>query len=963
MKLTFINKKTGLSLLFSFLFFVTSYGQVSIADSNVCTAHHLGAQLSGVTPISSGITVDDGWSGVFQLNGGIGAPFTFNYFGNNYTSCIIGGNGLIGFNIALASTWQNWSITSPLLGNTDVLNSICGPWADICLPCNLAMGSITYSTSGVAPNRRFCATWCSAPMYSCTAQWTTSQIILYETTNVIEVHIRNKTICASWNSGRAIVGVQNATGTVAVAAPGRDFPSVWSVTTTPEAWRFTPSGSTYTCASIPYSPLPFNSPISYWYDSVTNTYLGSGNIVVSPTVTTTYKAAFIACKDTVIDYITVTPTLAPGTEPTLTGVPWINPSECGACDGVMTLTGVRQHQIDTVHYTDPYGVTHTFVDSASSTGTIVMGGLCAGIYSNIYITVGTCRTPAYNDTLVTPTLSVSHVTFTNPTVCGRNDGTVTIWGLTPSKPDTVTYTDALGPHTVTGVVGADSSITLTGLVGYSSGATGTTTYTFNVKVRFCSVTATATLTDPPPYIPTFDTVVTLGCEGDRIDFNNTTVPGGYYSFWTFGDGATDNTASPFHVFATHTSTPKYTGNYVITLAYNTTPTRMAHCEASVSKAFQPDHQIHAVFTTDVDTTCLGVPFHFINSSTTHYNPTYLWTYQPGVEETTTDVTVIPSHAFPVGGKYRPMLKVTDAIGCVDSLPRDLEVVSINVKAGFGLLSYSTPNGDSTVCLYNGAKGLESAPDSIFLRAYDSVVYSQKEVENPSYHIDWTWIPSSSNPATGGLATFNTQFPKFAGLGNYTYTVIGTTNTFGCSDTQEVVVHSYPPVVLTDLTPSGQIVTLGSTIQLHAAGAAYYWWTPDDGSLNDPNINNPVATPHDTTTVYTVHGMSLWGCPSEAKVVVYVDNGTEEFVPSAFTPNGDGLNDVFRPLKLRFQKLVDFRVFNRWGQLMYQTITPDAGWDGSFKGVPQDMGTYHYSIIIQRPDGKEKQINGTVNLIR
>jgi gliding motility-associated-like protein len=708
------------------------------------------------------------------------------------------------------------------------------------------------------------------------------------------------------------------------------------------------------------APITLSAPSGFayytWYDSTTfSPVLGTLQAIVlpSPPVATTFACVIapypgFGCADTI--YTRVVPSdlhLYPS-------------NDTAICPG--ETVRLTDSAVDVV--VGP--VTHTWTPATGlscSTCAVVMATPTVTTTYTVTTSNSMGCTQTDSITVLIIQLAVSHVTFTNPTVCGLNDGTVTLWGLTPLKPYTITYTDPLGAHTVTGVVAADSSAVLTGLVGYSSGTVGSMTYTFNITVGLCTTTATVTLTDPPPYMPSFDTVVILGCEGDRVNFINTSVPSGYYSFWTYGDGTPeDNATSPAHIFHTESNTPKYTGNYTITLAYNTTPSRMPHCELSTTKVFAPDHQIHAVYTTDVDTTCLGVPFNFINGSTTHHNPAYKWTYQPGVEETITNVATIPGYAFPVGGQYRALLTVTDEIGCVDTVSHPQEVVSVNVKAGFGLLSYLTPNADTSVCLYNNGPG--APPDSIFLRAYDSVVYSQQQTGNSSYHVDWTWMPSGNNPATGGLASYNTQFPKFAGLGHYTYSVIAITSTFTCRDTQEVIIHSHPPLVLTELTPSGQLVPLGSTIQLHAAGATYYWWTPDDGTLNDANINNPVATPRDTTTVYTVHGMNPWGCPAEAPIIVYVDNNTEEFIPSAFTPNGDGLNDIFRPLKIRrFQKLVDFRVYNRWGELLYQTITPDAGWDGTFKGAPQDMGTYHYSVIIQRPDGKEKQFKGTVDLIR
>ena len=69
------------------------------------------------------------------------------------------------------------------------------------------------------------------------------------------------------------------------------------------------------------------------------------------------------------------------------------------------------------------------------------------------------------------------------------------------------------------------------------------------------------------------------------------------------------------------------------------------------------------------------------------------------------------------------------------------------------------------------------------------------------------------------------------------------------------------------------------------------------------------------------------------------------------------------MKLKFQKLVDFRVYNRWGETVFQTATPDVGWDGTYKGQLQDMGTYVYEIIVAMPSGENKIYKGNVTLIR
>jgi gliding motility-associated-like protein len=142
------------------------------------------------------------------------------------------------------------------------------------------------------------------------------------------------------------------------------------------------------------------------------------------------------------------------------------------------------------------------------------------------------------------------------------------------------------------------------------------------------------------------------------------------------------------------------------------------------------------------------------------------------------------------------------------------------------------------------------------------------------------------------------------------------------------------------------------------------WKPDDGSLSNPNINNPVAKPT-TTTIYTVYGYDHNGCLDSAYVHVIVDSTMTEDIPSGFTPNGDGLNDVFRPVGLKFQNIVEFRVYNRWGQQLFYSNNPKVGWDGTFNGVPQDLGVYYYVIIAGRPggDGVDVTYKGEVTLIR
>jgi gliding motility-associated-like protein len=196
----------------------------------------------------------------------------------------------------------------------------------------------------------------------------------------------------------------------------------------------------------------------------------------------------------------------------------------------------------------------------------------------------------------------------------------------------------------------------------------------------------------------------------------------------------------------------------------------------------------------------------------------------------------------------------------------------------------------------------------------------------------------------------------SGVYTVTYTLLN------CPSLGSANVVVLPALVMTNITPT-QTIPYGKTVQLNADGALYYWWQPNDGSIDNPNINNPIAAPRDST-VYTVIGTNLAGCKDTATIIINVDNSMVDIAPSGFTPNGDGLNDVFKITNLKFQKLVDFSVFNRWGILVYHnTYDPKQGWDGTYNGVPQDAGTYNYNILVITPEGVLRNYKGDVTLIR
>lgn len=181
-----------------------------------------------------------------QVTGVIPIGFVFCFFGNQYTQCYIGSNGWLGF-----SPGQTIAFTSQLVPNIGPFvprNCIMGPWHDLNpnIPNSICSNNpsrdyIRYRTEGIAPYRRFVVSWVNIPMYQCVGICGTQQIIIYESTNIIENHIERKVTCLGWAGGTATQAIHNSNGTIAVVVPGRNA-TVWN--TTNNSWRWTPSGTT-----------------------------------------------------------------------------------------------------------------------------------------------------------------------------------------------------------------------------------------------------------------------------------------------------------------------------------------------------------------------------------------------------------------------------------------------------------------------------------------------------------------------------------------------------------------------------------------------------------------------------------------------------------------------------------------------------------------------------------------------
>jgi gliding motility-associated-like protein len=169
-------------------------------------------------------------------------------------------------------------------------------------------------------------------------------------------------------------------------------------------------------------------------------------------------------------------------------------------------------------------------------------------------------------------------------------------------------------------------------------------------------------------------------------------------------------------------------------------------------------------------------------------------------------------------------------------------------------------------------------------------------------------------------------------------------------------------VQADAGPRDTSVVAGQPLQLQGTGGSLYSWDPSTW-LNDPNISNPFSLPK-SNIQYVLKVIDGPGCFSYDTIdVKYYNFPAGIQMPNAFTPNGDGLNDIFRPIPIGMISLDLFSVYNRYGQMVYSTTDKSKGWDGSFGGKAQDPGTYVWLAEGIDYNKKKVKVKGTVMLIR
>lgn len=220
---------------------------------------------------------------------------------------------------------------------------------------------------------------------------------------------------------------------------------------------------------------------------------------------------------------------------------------------------------------------------------------------------------------------------------------------------------------------------------------------------------------------------------------------------------------------------------------------------------------------------------------------------------------------------------------------------------------------------------------------------------------YSWSPASS------LSNTNVANPLAYPVTSTDYDVTISDTLCNISETLSTTVAVNPLPALT-VSKSNDVDCSNTSSQLNVAGGIHYAWMPA-ATLNNASIQNPIASPL-TTTNYLVTGKDINGCSNTDSITVFVTAGNagSYFMPNAFTPNNDGVNDCFGIKNWGPVTEFEFSIYNRWGERVFYTKDANTCWNGNFKATAQIPGVYSYMINAKNACGVIKK-SGIVTLVR
>ena len=452
--------------------------------------------------------------------------------------------------------------------------------------------------------------------------------------------------------------------------------------------------------------------------------------------------------------------------------------------------------------------------------------------------------------------------------------------------------------------------------------THTITYTFT-STGGCVASTTSSIQVYPRPTSTFTLSGSGGvCLGQDVTITPTaTVSSGSITQWNWnlGNGQTpsNTNGNPFSV----NYTPA--GSYTVQL---TTTSNNGCISLPTTQTVNVNALPVADFALPTTAVCMpGGTVSFTNQSSIPGGTplTYQWTFGDGNNSTQTN----PTHTYNSIGNYTVTLVATSASGCVAQVVKNMSNFVRKPTAAFTV---------SPAELCQGA-------DNQFT---DLSLPFNGTLQN------WNWSFGDGTSATTANPTKRYTLP-----GNYNVTLV-VTNTAGCVSDPfviPVVVHLQPVIDagINYVVQQGTQLTLAATAN---SPTLTFQWSPPTG-LSDPSVLNPVLTAVQDQT-YTLTAIGNFGCRATDQMTVKILKLVT--VPNVFSPNGDGIHDLWNIPNLSDYPGATVEVFNRYGQQVFYAIGYTRPWDGTRNGQPLPVGTYYY--IVQLKNGF-KPLSGSVTILR
>jgi len=407
----------------------------------------------------------------------------------------------------------------------------------------------------------------------------------------------------------------------------------------------------------------------------------------------------------------------------------------------------------------------------------------------------------------------------------------------------------------------------------------------------------------------------IGCAPFTVSFDNTSIGASEY-LWIFGDGDTSADFEPTHTFVD-------VGVYTVQLiASDTNSCNLA--DTTTLTIIAGLDSVFAAFSVEEFTNCDTLWATFSDSSQTLGSSTqYTWLMGDGTVRTDPGSF---TYVYTTPGTYTVQLIVQDSLSCNQL---DTTTFLLSYTAGFS----SGFAVDFSGCIPATASFTNDYPDAEF----------------------YTWDFGDGSTGSGLNPTH-----VYNASGNYTVTL--TTENCGAieSFTAPVDVPQDPVAFFADEPYAAIINTPVTFTNLSEFADSYLWEFSDGASTFAVNAVHTFTT--DGIFEVCLTARNAFGCEDQYCRSIEIEFDGLIDVPTAFTPNGDGINDRFLVQGFGAEDFL-LRVFNRWGELVYESNNLFEGWDGTFRGKPQEMDAYAYTLRVRFANNRIEERQGNVTLLR